>query len=180
MSIGKGMIEHLETAIRTKNFDAQESKVRVGKHGNYLLEWKSEDAVIKAEFLQEDSIGVLTSWLEVEKNAGESVDSSEYLKTAAEGIVERVNYLMEPLKIVEIDSAGNAVQLRSERPERTQGTLSYYEVILKAGKWFGYRNHLSFRRYSHRSEDEPNRKAVAFPLTKQQLERLINDLIAIL
>jgi hypothetical protein len=53
-------------------------------------------------------------------------------------------------------------------------------MVLKAGKWFGYRNYVSLHRYSQRPEDEPNRHPVPFPLTKKQFQKLIDDLIDVL
>jgi hypothetical protein len=118
--------------------------------------------------------------ISVSKNISQDTNMAEYLKKAAETIEKRINYLMEPLKIIELDSTTKAVQLRSEKPEMNDGRLSYYELVLKAGKWFGYRNHVSMHRYSQHSQDEPNRHAVPFPITKKQFQKLIDDLTEIL
>jgi hypothetical protein len=174
------LMKALENAFRERSFDSKDSLIRLTQNGNYIFQWKSENINVKGEFLQEDSIGLLVNSLTVEKDIQEDKDPTQYLKHAAEAIEERVNYLLEPLKIVEFDSTSNAVQMRSEKPEVTDGNVSYYELILKSGKWFGYRDYCLLRRYMHRTDDEPSRKIVAFPLTKRQLEKLLSDLIDIL
>ena len=180
MSTAKEIVNAIEKAFREKSFDSHDSAVRVGRSGHYVFEWKSNEVSVKGELLQEDSIGVMMNSLIVEKDIGEDKEISAYLKGVADAIEKRVTYLMEPLKVIEIDSTSNAVQIRSEKPEMREGFLSYFELILKSGKWFGHRDHVSLCRHSHRPEAEKRRRKVAFPLTKVQLERLLSDLIEIL
>ena len=180
MGNGKEIVTAIEKAYRQKSFDSKDSIVRVGNSGTYLLEWRGAEGSVQAEFVEQDSIGLLLNSLIVGKDVREEKDTATYLKTVAEAIEKRVNYLMEPLRVVELDSTTNAVQMRSEKPEVLEGNLFYFELILKSGKWFGHRQHLSLHRYSHRPDQEKNRRAVAFPLTKQQFERLLDDLIDVL
>jgi hypothetical protein len=180
MSNSHEILSAIEKAFQQKDFDSRDSILRLSKQGSYVFEWNSPDIKVKGDLSELDSIGILLNSLEVSKNINEERDIAEYLKSAAEAIEKRINYLMEPLKIIELDSTTNAVQLRSERPEASDGHLSYYELVLKAGKWFGYRNHVSAHRYSQRIEDEPNRQSVPFPITKKQFQKLIDDLTEIL
>lgn len=173
------IIQEMEKSFRQEAFDSKESLIRTEKDG-FVLEWKSSGVTLKAEIAAEDTIGLLLSGLTVEKDIPENQETSEYLRAAAEAIERRVNYLMEPLKLVELDSTSNALQIRSEKPEIVDGTISYFECILKSGSWFGYRNSLVFRRYSHRPGEEKSRRIIPFPLTKKQFGRLIDDLLEIL
>jgi hypothetical protein len=174
------ILKAIEKAFQQKDFDSRESVLRLSKQGSYVFEWNSPEIKVKGDLSELDSIGILLNSIEVSKNINEEKDIPEYLKTAAETIEKRVNYLMEPLKIIELDSTTKAVQLRSEKPESIDGRLSYYELVLKAGKWFGYRNHVSLHRYSQNPEDEPNRHSVSFPVTKKQFQKLVDDLTEIL
>lgn len=173
------IVKDMEKSFREKTFDDKDSLIRATNTG-YLLEWKSGEVTLKAEIAAEDTIGLMLNGVIVEKDILESQNTLEYLRSAAEAIERRINYLMEPLKLVELDSTTNALQIRSERPEVNEGAINYFEVILKSGRWFGYRNSLVLRRYSQRPGEEKDRRVEAFPLTKKQFERLLDDLIEIL
>jgi hypothetical protein len=180
MSNSNEILNSIEYAFQQKDFESGESILRLSPAGSYLFEWSSADVTVKGEVAQTDSIGLLLNSLEISKNIRPDTDISEYLKNVSESIVRRINYLYEPLKILEVDSTKNAVQIRSEKPEIQDGHLSYFEFVLKAGKWFGYRNHVSIHRFTHRPDDEGNRHKASFPVTKKQFQKLIDDLIEIL
>ena len=179
MGSSSEIIKEMERSFREKSFDSKDSLVR-NANDNYLLEWKSGDVTLKAEIAAEDTIGLMLSGLIVEKDIQENQNPLGYLRTVAEAIEKKVTYLMEPLKLVELDSTSNALQIRSEKPEMQDSCISYFECILKSGRWFGYRNSLSLRRYSQRPNEEKDRRITPFPLTKKQFGRLIDDLLEIL
>src|SRR5688572_7900090 len=177
MSRSSEIVSAIEFAFQQKDFDSRESIVRMNHAGHYVFEWADAEVVVKGNLSEMDSIGLLLNGIDISKDVHEKVDISSYLKTVAETIEKRVNYLMEPLKIVELDSTTNAVQMRSEKPELQEGHISYFELILKAGKWFGYRNHVSLQRFSQREGEEGSRGIIPFPVTKKQFEKLVGDLI---
>jgi len=179
MGSSSEIIKEMEKCFREKLFDSKDSLIRIVNE-YYLLEWKSGDVTLKAEIAEEDTIGLLLAGLIVERDIQENQNPLEYLRAAAEAIEKKITYLMEPLKLVELDSTSNAMQIRSEKPEIVEGGISYFECILKSGRWFGYRNSLVFRRYSQRPSEEKDRRITPFPLTKKQFGRLIDDLIEIL
>ena len=174
------LLSAITSAFERKDFDSRDSIVHLNQSGNYVFEWSNSEMKVKGELSQADSIGFLMNAVEFSKNIHENVDMSSYLKTVAEAIEKRINYLMEPLKIVEVDSTSNAVQIRSEKPELQDGALSYFEIVLKAGKWFGHRNHVALHRFTQKQTDEGNRSIVPFPVTKKQFEKLVNDFLEIL
>jgi hypothetical protein len=180
MSTAHEILSAIETAVREKDFDSDHSIVRLNKQGWYIFEWTGADVKVKGDLLDTDSIGLSLGSLEISKDLPANTDIAAFLKTAAEAIEHRINYLMEQLKIVELDTNMKAVQIRSEQPEFQDGMLSYYEFLLRAGKWFGYRNHVALHRYSQMPDGEPNRQSIAFPLTKKQFQKLIDDLLEIL
>src|SRR5436190_1856392 len=53
------------------------------------------------------------------------------LQAWAERVAARVTSLIEPLKVVEVDSSRNEALLRSEQPTRRGQALLYFEVRLK-------------------------------------------------
>jgi hypothetical protein len=180
MSKATEILNAIETAFEQKDFESRDSIVRMSQAGTYLFEWTDQEVTVKGDLSRADSIGFLLNSIEISKNVRENVDMADYLKEAAETIEKRMNYLMEPLKIIELDTTTNAVQLRSERPELQEGHLSYFEIVLKAGKWFGHRNHVSLHRFHHKLQDEGNRGTIPFPVTKKQTQKLLDDLIDIL
>ena len=180
MSNASEILSAIESAFQQKDFDSRDSIVRLHHSGSYVFEWADAEVTVKGDLAQVDSIGFLLNSIEISKSIREKVDIADYLKAVAETIEKRVNYLMEPLKVIELDSTTNAVQMRSEKPEIQDGNLSYFEAILKAGKWFGYRNYVSLHRYSNRQDDEANRRPVSFPVTKKQFQKLVDDLIEIM
>ena len=174
------ILNAIEAAFHQKDFESRDSIVRMSQSGSYVFEWTDPEISVKGDLSHSDSIGFLLNSVEISKNVRESVEMSGYLKEAAERIEKRINYLMEPLKIIELDSTTNAVQLRSEKPELQDGPLSYFEIVLKAGKWFGQRNHVSLHRFTHKQQDEGNRGTISFPVTKKQFQKLLDDPIEIL
>jgi len=97
--------------------------------------------------------------------------SSEALKGWGDRLSSRVTYLMEPLKVLEIDAGGGEVQIRSQSPTPRPEKRGYYEVRL-------------FRQGSLRMErfvlDEATRQRRPTPcqLTREVLERLADDIAA--
>jgi len=99
------------------------------------------------------------------------LDNPASLADQASRIADRVTGLLEPLRLVEIDTQRNTAQLRSESPAQDGDTLNYYEVI----------RHLDGTTEVSRfqaSRTSPGRQAVAFTLTHEALAKLVRDLIA--
>jgi hypothetical protein len=97
--------------------------------------------------------------------------ASEALKGWGERLSSRVTYLMEPLKVLEIDARGGEVQIRSQSPTPRAEQRGYYEMRL-------------FRNGSLRMErfvfDGATRQRRQTPcqLTIEVLERLADDIAA--
>ena len=93
------------------------------------------------------------------------------LKAWADRVANRVTYLMEPLVVLELDEQEAAVELRSKTPTPRDGRRSYYEVVL-AADGSAVLERISF------NEADRKREAVPFQLTREVLERLVDDLVA--
>lgn len=95
----------------------------------------------------------------------------------AEAIARQVTYLIEPLKLLERDRAGQRALLRSAPPRETADAVEYYEAWLnRVGS--GAMS-FSLNRYHH-GNDDVSRRAIPIVLTNEVLERLVDDLAAII
>jgi hypothetical protein len=97
--------------------------------------------------------------------------SSEALNDWGARLSNRINYLMEPLKVLEIDSGGGEVQIRSQSPTSRQEQRGYYEMrLFRQGM-------LRMQRFTF---DEKARQRSSSPcqLTREVLERLADDIVA--
>ncbi len=117
-----------------------------------------------------DSVGVAFDSLEFAV-AGRPEWSSDALRAWGDRIAGRVTYLMEPLKVLEVDAAGGEVNLRSHGPTARDDRRSFYEVRLSR------QGTLRMERWTF---DEASRRRQRIPcqLTREVLERLADDLIA--
>jgi hypothetical protein len=117
-----------------------------------------------------DSVGLACSALEF-ATTSRSEWSSEALQDWGQRLAGRVTYLMEPLKVLEIDADGGTIQIRSQSPTPRAEQHAYYEVRL-------------FRQGNLRLErfvfDHATRQRHQTPcqLTREVLERLADDLAA--
>ncbi len=103
------------------------------------------------------------------RHQGKALEDMPTLQKKAAAFLERVRYLEDALKTVEQDDVREAIVLRSENPEASEGGLTYYEVLLhqNGATQLG-------RKLYHRQSGET--EAVDFTLTDRLLERLGKDL----
>ncbi len=97
--------------------------------------------------------------------------SSEALLAWGEGLTRRVSYLMEPLAVLENDTIGGTVGLRSHAPTARADRRAYYEVRL------GRPGTLRLSRVAF-DETTRRRSPASCQMTREVLERLIDDIIA--
>ena len=92
------------------------------------------------------------------------------LKAWGDRIAARVNYLMEPLVVLEHDALAGQVEIRSHAPTTRGDRRAFYEIrILNAGA-------LRFERVSF-DESTRRRASVDCMMTREVLERLVDDII---
>lgn len=94
------------------------------------------------------------------------------LQAWAERVAARVTSLIEPLKVIEVDSTRDEAILRSERPARRGEALLYFEVLLK-----GTGEARLCRFQASQAEAKP-RTQVNAPLTHEALVKFIADTTA--
>jgi hypothetical protein len=91
------------------------------------------------------------------------------LRARAGRVADSVTGLLEPLKLLEVDTPKGTALLRSEAPKQAGDSLFYYEVLLGAD------SSASARRYEA-ERNSSNRKQVPFTLTHEALAKLADDL----
>jgi len=116
-----------------------------------------------------DSVGVAFDSLEfaISSRAEWSPDA---LRAWGERLAGRVTYLMEPLKVLEVDAAGGGGPIRSQSPTARGEQRSFYEVrIFKQGTL----------RMERSTFDDVSRRRRQIPchLTREVLERLADDIV---
>jgi hypothetical protein len=97
--------------------------------------------------------------------------SSDALKAWGERLAARVTYLLEPLKVLEVDAGGGEVQIRSQSPSSRADRRGFYEIRLyKQGT-------LRMERFVF-NETTRQRERTPCQFTREVLERLADDLLA--
>ena len=98
--------------------------------------------------------------------------SSEALKDWGDRLAGRVTYLMEPLKVLEVDAGGGEVQIRSQSPTASRRPSAATTRCASSGK-----GALRMERFAF---DEATRQRAQVPcqLTREVLERLADDIAA--
>lgn len=115
-------------------------------------------------------VGVALEGLELtaEASGGWTLESH---RAWGDRVAGRVTYLMEPLVVLEADEVGQEVELRSQRPSQKGDRSSYYEIRMGPG------GRLRMSRVAFDAGDR-RRKPCEFQLTREVLERLVDDLEA--
>jgi len=117
-----------------------------------------------------DTVGLAFSTMEF-ADTSRTGWSSQALREWGDRLTKRVTYLMEPLKVIEIDAGGGEVQVRSQTPTPRAEQRGYYEMRL-------FRNgSLRMERFAF-DEDARQRRLTPCQLTREVLERLADDIAA--
>jgi hypothetical protein len=90
----------------------------------------------------------------------------EELNQLCKNLSDRLTYLLEPIHLIESDTALMVVQMRSAPPQRDVGETKYFEVTVARGE-------LQLGRYSKQSGRE--RRLIPVQITREALLKLIGD-----
>lgn len=126
------------------------------------------NVTVRCDLSEAERLGLAVSQVEVVEESLRLL-STEDLARRADRLCEKVTYLLEPLRTVEVDRRAQAALLRSKCPRERHGLLTYYELIATAD------HHTTFRRFAYNVEQR-KRGLVNFLVTTDQLERLVEDL----
>lgn len=111
-----------------------------------------------------DRLGCLLERLEVRPTRG------SFLKIDPLWIEKEIQYLGEPLKIIELEKFQGKALLRSFPPRRENGTVHFFELVVDP------REGLSLNRLSY-NQSLGSRTQTPVVLTRETLERLLADLV---
>ena len=117
-----------------------------------------------------DTVGLACTALEF-TTSSRAEWTSEGLRTWGEKLAARVTYLLEPLRVLEIDAGGGEVQIRSQNPTTRSEQRGYYEVRLSR------QGTLRLERFTF-NEATRQRRPIACQFTREVLERLADDIAA--
>jgi len=125
---------------------------------------------ITLEITALDSVGVAFDSLEY--TATDRPEwSSEALNAWGRRLADRVTYLLEPLKVMEVDAGGGEGQVRSTSPTPPADQRGFYEVRLRKN------GVLRMERYVFDEATRQRRRGTC-QLTREVLERLADDIVA--
>lgn len=114
-----------------------------------------------------DELGTLLWELTLQRDGSAETDVQAWANTVA----QRVTGLMEPLKVVEVDTGRKEAQLRSETPLQRGDKRYYYELMLSGLGAATLRRYQTVPGNSHRDQ-------VTFALTHEVLAKLAGDVAA--
>jgi len=137
--------------------------------GSRLLEMTAPDGRLRCELTALDAIACSFDRFTWDCPALAGADF-ERLMRAADDLSRRLTYLLEPIALVEADPTVGVAQLRSDPPQRSDGGVTYYELLV------GRAGELQLCRF-HRVPGEP-RRPVAAQVTREVLARLAEDFAA--
>ncbi len=124
------------------------------------------DIEVRLRLADWDRLGCLLERLELSHARGLP------LQIAPAAIADMITYLGETLRVIETEEARGRALLRSARPTVRGGKPEYFEVILDPTPG------LTLSRHAYDSE-RGERVAIPAPLTRQALERLVEDLLVL-
>jgi hypothetical protein len=94
------------------------------------------------------------------------------LERISNALANRLTYLMEPIRPIELDADACVVQLRSNPPQQDDDGRSYYELLVRRG------GEIALVRY-HKEAGSP-RQQIPATVTREVLLRLVGDFSAVL
>ncbi len=107
----------------------------------------------------------------VDKNLQNLIDAKDKLEEFSNQLCDRITYLTESFRLIEIDSKNHKAQIRSYPPYVKQNEKLFFEIVIDASE--------CSLLLSRKVYDNFNRstKPVSFILNDDVLERIIADLI---
>ena len=88
------------------------------------------------------------------------------LSKIADSLATKLSYLLEPLRVIEIDGQLGAVQMRSAPPYKQAQQINYYEVLVQRGA-------ILLARFE--KQPELPRVTISAVVTREVFARLAND-----
>jgi len=166
MYLGEKVIDRLTYLQITEGLRGPSEQRR-----EYLVEVREEGTYAKVRVSDFDKYTYLCDHLELGLLKGSERSHGVKLREKADEVASKITYLLEKLFPLEIDESSHKALLRSKPPERRDGEIRYYELIIEKGC------HLTLSRYCY---SQRKRRRIPMSLPVEILERLIDDLAGII
>lgn len=141
------------------------SSLDAAQGGTVRLEHQGLDIILTTA--ETDRLGVLVSELALN---GIRALADPGLHHRLQALTGRLDYLSEPLRLVEHDPVSTGALLRSSQPRRRGDSREYFELrVQRTG-------HSAFTRFRQPAGSLP-RTSVPFLIDRETLARLIDDLV---
>ena len=162
MHINQRLVEQLQ------QFTSQGSSP-VEAEADYTLGLKGDGPSVTVILADYDRYSIALKQLGVQDPRLSAADFD--LSRCAEQIVARLNYLEEPLALVELDPDPQTALIRSQPPHQTDETITYWEATLQRYPT----PQIQLTRYQW-SPSQPERETLPYPLTFGSIGRIAADL----
>ncbi len=144
---------------------------QIGAGGAATVDLTALGRRLTCDLVERNSLAVAFQALRVA--TPELAGTSSYdLERMAKLLSDRLTYLMEPIRPIEIDADACVAQLRSSPPQRDDDGRSYYELTVRRG------GEIALRRF--RKEVGSVRQQIPANVTCEVLLRLVDDFEAVL
>ena len=174
MTLGQKIVDKLNVMRQMEN-QMSFSMKRIDEDGGYVIDDSVDGIDLRVEIQDFDKFSFLVksvSAARLQAHPSTTPVKDLLLRQAAE-IGRRIFYLLESFRLVEMDEVNGIAQVRSATPHQKNDEKLYYEIVLEQG------NRLTFMRYQKNAHDK-KRDSVSSHLSEEILERLADDLAAIL
>ncbi len=168
MNYGKTLLER----IREEKSKAVYSD---SKNKFFYLQHQIDDFQFQVRFKEIEKYGILLDYLAIhcQKPLMDVSVINRRLDEQVAAIQERITFLLEDFRLLEMDRQNKKAQLRSYPPYSQENSKFYYEIVLDEGC------SLHFQRYEY-SRDHRRYEKITSQLTIEIFERLVNEFVNIL
>lgn len=130
-----------------------------------------ENIILVIDYLRKNELGAeLLSIKMTDKNIKNLVDAKEKLENFSNLLCDRINFLTENFRLIEIDRQNNKAQIRSYPPFIRQNEKLFFEIIINANEPSIY----LCRKVVE--SDKKITKPAAFVLNDEVFQRLLQNL----
>jgi hypothetical protein len=139
---------------------------RLGAAGGGTLSVAAPHGQLRSMLSSVDPLAVAFELFEFSSARLAQMDPAQ-LTSVADRLASKLTYLLEPLRVIEVDGDAGAVQMRSHPPHQQERLARYYEVLVQRS------GSISLVRYERRP-GQP-RAAILAAVTREVFHRLADD-----
>ncbi len=162
--------------ILQKIQEAKQKQITIKQKDKFnVLQHQEADLLFQVKFKDIDKYGIVVDYIAIQKLSPilDVEEINRRLERQADAIQQRITYLLEDFKLIEIDRMSKRAQLRSYPPYKKENSKYFYEIVLDEGV------KIHFQRYQY-SMDEKRYEKITSQLTREIFARLMDDLVEII